>query len=249
MKTIVVANNKGGVGKTTTVQNMGGGLAVLGYRVLLIDLDPQSNLTACFMPLTKVGKSIYDSFTNKEPLSINKINENISLVPSSREMGSVDRIIIDRPRREDILNKLLKPIENDFDYCIIDTPPSLGIVTLNALVAGNTVIIPMEAEYFAYEGIKNLKDLIDEVKEEINPNLTIGGVFFTNMKPKLKLAKAMSKLVEQKFGTEICKCVIRENVSLAECQPNRKDIFNYDPESNGAKDYKALLNEVLKRIN
>ena len=244
MKIFAIANHKGGVGKTTSAQNIAAYLGLTGKKVLLIDLDSQANLTQCFGK-HKEKKTIYDSISDGEPLNIVKINENLSIVPANNLMAGVDREIQDRILREYILKDLIKPVENDFDYCILDCPPSLGIITVNALASADYVLIPMEAEVLAYNGIKSLKEMIDQIKVRVNTNLIIKGVFFTNMKPKLRLSKAMSKLVNEKFKNELCKNSIRTNVSLAECQISGKHIFEYDPESQGAQDYKALVDEIL----
>ena len=250
MEVIVIANNKGGVGKTTSAQNLAAGLVQLKKRVLLVDVDPQANLTGCYVKLKDDQKTVFESFTDGDPLKdvIIKINDYLSLVPSSWEMGGIEKYLPEL-RKEDILNNLLKPQYSNFDYCIIDTPPSLNIITVNALVAGSRVLIPMEAAKFAYDGIKKLKELIDLIKSRVNPNLAIGGVFFCGIKPKLRLSKAMTKLVETKFSNEFCETMIRENIALAECQSTGQDIFEYAPESVGAQDYKNLLTEVLNRMN
>lgn len=248
MRKIVVVNNKGGIGKTTSVQNIGAYLALKGFKTLLIDLDPQTNLTECFACFNE-ELSIYDSFSKNTPLNVVKVKENLFLVPSSLELQGIEREISDKMRREEILNKLIKPIINDYDYCVMDCPPALGLVTINALAAADDVIIPMEAEYLAYRGIETIRDMIKEVKEEINPGLNILGVFFTQYKPSLMLSKEIKKEVSKTFGAALFESTIRVNISLAECQSNGKDIFAYAPESNGASDYQALVEEILKRLN
>lgn len=248
MKKIATVNNKGGIGKTTSVQNIGADLAQRGYRVLLIDLDPQTNLTESFACFTD-GPNMYHSFSKNAPLNVINIKKNLSLVPSSLELQGIELEISNRIRREDILNRLIKPLEDQFDYCIMDCPPALGLLTVNALVAADSVIIPMEAEYLAYRGLETIKDMVDNIKEEINPALKIGGVFFTKLKPNLSLTKAIKEEVKKTFGATLCDNSIRVNVALSECQSNGQDIFSYAPESNGAKDYKNLVKELLKRVN
>jgi chromosome partitioning protein len=248
MKKIVVVNNKGGIGKTTSVQNISACLALKGKRTLMLDLDPQTNLSESFGQFNQ-QPNIYHSFSKGEPLNIISIKENLSLVPSSIDFAGIELEIANRIRRENILAKLLAPLEDQFDYCVMDCPPSLGNITLNALSAGDYVIIPMEAEYLAYRGLDTIKNLIADVKREINSNLNICGLFFTKLKPTLSLTKAIKDEVSKTFGESLLESSIRVNIALAESQSNGQDIFAYDSTSNGAKDYKKLVEEILKRLN
>jgi chromosome partitioning protein len=249
MKRIVVANNKGGIGKTTSVQNISSYLAMKGYKVLMLDLDPQTNLTDCF-GVFESKKTIYDSFSKNIPLPVIKIRENLFLVPSSLDFAGIEPEILAKLQREYILAKLLEPLENQYDYCVMDCPPSLGLITVNALTAGDAVLIPLEAEYLAYRGIDTIMDLIGSIKETINGKLYIAGVFFTKYNPRRSLTTSIKAEVEKHCGKTILNSVVRVNVALAECQSNGQDIFTYDKESNGAKDYQALVEEILsKHIN
>jgi chromosome partitioning protein len=248
MKKIVLVNNKGGIGKTTSSQNIGAYLALQGFKVLMMDLDPQTNLTDCFACFNP-ERTIYHSFSKNEPLPVVEIKKNLSLVPSSFDFAGIEVEISNKMRRENILSKLLVPLEDQFDYCIMDCPPSLGLITINALTAGDHVLIPMEAEYLSFRGIETVKGMINNVKEEINPGLNIAGVFFTKLKPALSLSKAIREEVAKNFGEILCDTAIRVNIALAEAQSNGKDIFEYDPTSNGAQDYSQLVKEILKRVN
>jgi chromosome partitioning protein len=245
MKIIAIVNHKGGVGKTTSVINVSAGLARKGKKVLAIDADPQTNLTES-LGILNPEKSINDSFIKGEPLPIVQVKKNLWVVPSSLEFATADLVIAGQMAREIILKELIEGVGNGYDYCIIDCPPSLGLVTLNALVAADEVYIPMEAEFLAFRGIDSIVGIIGKVKKHYNPKLEIKGVFFTQFNEKRVLTKEIKKLIGETFGNTMMKTQIRVNVALAESQSAGKDIFEYDPESNGAKDYGKLVNEILK---
>jgi chromosome partitioning protein len=254
MKKIALVNHKGGVAKTTSAQNIGASLALQGYSVLMIDLDPQMNLSLGFGIFTENTdiKTINDSFSDGVPLSPIKIKDytNLFIVPSTLDFASIESQLTIKQvlAKERILTKLLKPLEDKFDFCIMDCPPSLGLITINALTATNYVVIPMDAEYFAYTGLKTIRDMIADVKEELNPTLSIAGVFFTRLKPKLNLSQAIREQVEGLLGNALLKSCISVNVALAECQSSGQDIFAYDPKSKGAEDYRKLSQELLKTL-
>ncbi|MHC1705763.1 MAG: ParA family protein [Tenuifilaceae bacterium] len=245
MKIIAIVNHKGGVGKTTSTINISAGLARKGKKVLAIDADPQTNLTES-LGILNPEKSINDSFIKGEPLPIVQVKKNLWVVPSSLEFATVDLVIAGQMAREIILKELIEGVGNGYDYCIIDCPPSLGLVTLNALVAADEVYIPMEAEFLAFRGIDSIVGIIAKVKKHYNPKLEIKGVFFTQFNEKRVLTKEIKKLIGETFGNTMMKTQIRVNVALAESQSAGKDIFEYDPESNGANDYGKLVNEILK---
>ena len=245
MKKIVIANHKGGVGKTTSSINISAGLAKKGKNVLIIDTDPQSNLTESFGVFDPV-KDLYLSFSKGEPLPIINVKKNLSIVPNSLNFSGIELEIAGRMPREIILKELMTGLDKTFDYCIIDCPPSLGLITLNALVAADEVYIPMEAEFLAYRGIDSIVGIINLVKKHFNPGLTIKGVFFTKYNEQRVLTKEIKNQIKGYFGDNLMKTVIRVNVALAEAQSSGKDIFEYDPKSNGAKDYMSLVNEIIK---
>ncbi|MBK7131271.1 MAG: ParA family protein [Bacteroidales bacterium] len=245
MKKIVIANHKGGVGKTTSSINISAGLAKKGKNVLIIDTDPQSNLTESFGIFDPV-KDLYLSFSKGEPLPIIKIKKNLSIVPNSLNFSGIELEIAGRMPREIILKELMAGLDKTYDYCIIDCPPSLGLITLNALVAADEVYIPMEAEFLAYRGIDSIVGIINLVKKHFNPGLMIKGVFFTKFNEQRVLTKEIKNQIKGYFGDNLMKTAIRVNVALAEAQSSGKDIFEYDPNSNGAKDYMSLVNEISK---
>jgi chromosome partitioning protein len=246
MKKIVIANHKGGVGKTTSSINISAGLAKKGKNVLIIDADPQSNLTESFGIFDPV-KDLYLSFSKGEPLPIINVKKNLSIVPNSLNFSGIELEIAGRMPREIILKELMAGLDKTFDYCIIDCPPSLGLITLNALVAADEVYIPMEAEFLAYRGIDSIVGIINLVKKHFNPGLMIKGVFFTKYNEQRVLTKEIKTQIKGYFGDNLMKTAIRVNVALAEAQSSGKDIFEYDPKSNGAKDYMSLVNEIIKR--
>jgi chromosome partitioning protein len=246
MKKIVIANHKGGVGKTTSSINISAGLAKKGKNVLIIDADPQSNLTESFGIFDPV-KDLYLSFSKGEPLPIINVKKNLSIVPNSLNFSGIELEIAGRMPREIILKELMAGLDKTFNYCIIDCPPSLGLITLNALVAADEVYIPMEAEFLAYRGIDSIVGIINLVKKHFNPGLMIKGVFFTKYNEQRVLTKEIKNQIKGYFGDNLMKTAIRVNVALAEAQSSGKDIFEYDPKSNGAKDYMSLVNEIIKR--
>ena len=245
MKKIVIANHKGGVGKTTSSINISAGIAKKGKNVLIIDTDPQSNLTESFGIFDPV-KDLYLSFSKGEPLPIINVKKNLSIVPNSLNFSGIELEIAGRMPREIILKELMAGLDKTYDYCIIDCPPSLGLITLNALVAADEVYIPMEAEFLAYRGIDSIVGIINLVKKHFNPGLMIKGVFFTKYNEQRVLTKEIKNQIKGYFGDNLMKTAIRVNVALAEAQSSGKDIFEYDPNSNGAKDYMSLVNEIIK---
>jgi chromosome partitioning protein len=245
MKKIVIVNHKGGVGKTTSSINISAGLAKKGKKVIIIDADPQANLTESFGVFDPV-KDLYLSFSKGEPLPIINVKKNLSIVPNSLNFSGIELEIAGRMPREIILKELMAGLDKTYDYCIIDCPPSLGLITLNALVATDEVYIPMEAEFLAYRGIDSIVGIINLVKKHFNPGLMIKGVFFTKYNEQRVLTKEIKNQIKGYFGDNLMKTVIRVNVELAEAQSSGKDIFEYDSDSNGAKDYMSLVNEISK---
>lgn len=244
-RVISIANNKGGVGKTTSVQNIGAALNKLGYSVLLIDLDPQANLTEAFGH-AQVEQSIYDALKGAENLPAVKIGEEFYLIPSNLDLSVAEIEFSTRTARENILQRsIVDKVKNDFDYILIDCPPSLGLLTINALVASDEIIIPIDAEFFAMKGIDKFLYIVDDIrKSKLNADLKVLGVFVT-MYENVVLKRDVIATIKDSFNQNVFNTKVRKNIALAEAQASGEDIFRYDAKSNGAKDYLALTKEVF----
>ncbi len=248
MQTISIMNHKGGTGKTTSSINIGAGLARKGHKVLLLDIDSQANLTEG-LGIADPELSVYDSIRENKNLPIINIGENLDLVPSSIDLLGAEMEIVSKIGREQIINKLLNPIRPNYDYIIIDCPPSVGLLTVNAMVASDTILLPLQGEYFAYKGVDRLLGIVQEVKENLNEKLEIGGVFITQINPNRILTKTIVEKLTEDLKEKVFETKIRINVALAEAQLQGQTIFDYAPESNGAKDYEMLVEEILSKLN
>ena len=249
MKVISVVNHKGGVGKTTSVANIGAYFASKGYKTLLVDIDSQCNLTQHF-GFYSPAKSIYNAFIDKDngKLPVMQINDKLFLVPSSREFEKMNIELVGRLAWEQVLKGLLSQLDSLFDYCLIDCPPSLGLITQNALIASRYAVIPVEAEFFSFQGIQSIVGALSEVKR-VGHNLDIAGVFMTKYDKRKVISKTIQGNVEGFFDKILIDTPVRDNISLSEAQADGKDIFSYAPSSFGAKDYAKISDELLKRLN
>lgn len=248
VKIIALSNHKGGVGKSCSTANIGAALSRSKKKVLLIDLDAQANLSLSF-GIKDVKKGIYEALAGKVFLKdvIVKINNGLDLIPSSLDLCGAESELNAESGRELILKELLEPIKKNYDYILIDCPPSLGLLTLNAMTAADEVYIPLQAQFFALQGVSKLTEVINKIRKRLNPKLKIGGVFLTQYDKRKILNRDTGKAIEKFFKTQVFKTKIRDNVSLAECPASAKSIFNYAPKSTGALDYLALTKEILKR--
>jgi len=245
--TISILNHKGGVGKTTTAVNLAAALQLKGKRVLVIDLDGQANLTESLGLSIEEEKTIYGAMKGEYPLPLVETNTGLTLVPSCLDLSAAESELINEPGREMILKQLIhKNTETSkFDYIIIDCPPSLGLLTLNALTASNKLIIPVQAEFLAMRGMAKITNVIGIVQERLNPNLDIAGIVITQYDQRKTLNRSVSDLIKDSFCDKIFQTVIRDNVALAEAPINGQSIFEYNNKANGAKDYMSLAEEVL----
>ncbi len=245
--TIAISNHKGGVGKTTTVVNLAAGLAKLGRKVLAVDLDPQANLTFSF-GVSKVEESIYDALKGKiETLPVLNIQENLYLVPSSLDLAGAEMELNAEAGREYILKEILDPIKDSYDYVLIDCPPSLGLLTINAFTAADEVIIPIQSHFLAIKGLTKILEVINKVRRRLNPNVQITGVIITLYDRRKILHRDIEDTIKTYFQDKVYHTKIRENISLAEAPAKGADIFSYSSGSKGAKDYYNLTLEFLAR--
>ena len=248
-KIISIANQKGGVGKTTTAINVSSLLAAAEKKSLLVDIDPQSN-SSSGLSITNQNPSIYEVLIGTENISdviIESYMPYLDLLPSNINLVGSEIEMVDMEGRERLLKNVLNEIINKYDYIIIDCPPSLGLLTLNALTASHSVLIPVQCEYFALEGLGQLLNTINIVKKHYNPGLTIEGVLLTMFDTRLRLSHQVAEEVRKYFGEKVYKTVINRNVRIAESPSYGKPIILYDAISTGAKNYMALASELLER--
>lgn len=245
-KVISFANHKGGVGKTTTTLNVGAALATLKKKVLLIDLDAQANLTTSLLSdEPEAEQSIYYSLIgNSKTLPIVETSKNLSLVPSSSEMASIELEIASKMDREYILKELLEPHLGNYDYILLDCPPSFGLITLNALVSSTDLYVPLTAETLPTRGLKKLSEVLEMVKKRANPGLELSGVVITRYE-KNNLSLTMEEVIRDNFKSKVFNTRIRKNIVVAESPLMQQSVIEYAPNSNGAKDYLALAKEIL----
>lgn len=243
-KIIAFANHKGGVGKTTTTVNVGSILASRGKKVLVIDMDGQANLTGSLLD-KDCDKSIYYAVTKKQPdLPIVNVKENLDLVPSSLELCMAELEIATAINRERILSRLIEPIKKDYDYILIDCPPTLTLLTLNALAASNEIVIPLVAEVLPFKGLKTINDFIGIVRIELNPAAHLTGVLVTRWE-STKLSRQIEEGLREQLGNLIFQTKIRKNIRAAEAPLQSQSIAEYDPKSKAAQDYNAFVDELL----
>ena len=249
-RTVSLANQKGGVGKTTTAINLGASLAACERRVLLVDLDPQANATSGVGLPKNDEKSIYNVLMDEVPVSeIIRSTEipTFFVAPSSVELVGAEVELGGADEREFRLKKALRALDGQFDYILIDSPPSLGLLTINGLAAADSILVPMQCEYFAIEGVAQLLNTIERVRDSLNPSLEIEGIALTMYDERMNLARQVAEEVRNHFGDKVYKSVIPRNVRLGEAPSFGKPIILYDIRSRGSEAYVALAKEFIRR--
>lgn len=247
---ITIANQKGGVGKTTTAINLSAALSMLGNRTLLIDMDPQANSTVSFLDNSNIKYSTFD-FLENNSLTFNEVVqtcnvENLSIIPADISIAKLEAKLIGEIDSHFRLKDKIDAIKHHFDYIIIDTPPTLGLITINTFVAATDLIIPIQPSYFALEGTDDLLETFEKIRLRSNPELSILGVLITMYDKRIIIAQDSLNHISNTFGSNVFKTIISKNVRLEESPAYKESIFTFSPNSKGAKEYMNLAKEVVK---
>ena len=248
---IAIANQKGGVGKTTTAINVSAGLAMKGYSTLLVDLDPQANATISFTDPHSLEFSMFDALTDKIPISeiiVKTDIEYLHVAPAKISLAKLERELLGELEGHYRLKDKIASVKDMYDFIVIDTPPTLGIITLNALVAADYILIPIQSSYFALEGTDDLLETIEKVKVRSNPNLKILGVLITLHDKRTSLGRDAVEQIKKVFGNKVFKTIITKSVRLEESPAYKESIFTFAPSSTSAKEYGSLTEEIIKNV-
>jgi chromosome partitioning protein len=251
-KIIAIANQKGGVGKTTTAVNLSGCLGVLEYKTLLVDADPQANATSGVGITSKDINSVYDCLVNDLPardVIVSTSNPNLDIMPAHIDLVGAELELINVPEREFLLKKSLQRVQDDYDFIIIDCSPSLGLITVNALTAANSVMIPVQCEFYALEGLGKLLNTIKIVQNRLNPDLEIEGILLTMYDTRLRLSNQVVEEVKTHFQDLVFDTIIHRNTKLGEAPSYGETIIMHDASSKGSVNYLNFAREILQRNN
>ena len=250
---IAITNQKGGVGKTTTAINLAAAIASKGHKTLLVDLDPQANSSMAFVEVLDLQTSIYEALTENDihlpdVIHPTEHSDNLFVAPSTIALAKIEAKLIGELDSYYRLKDELDSVRDRFDYVIIDTPPTLGVITVNALVAATHVLIPIQASYFAMRGTDDLLETVDKIKVRANPELQILGAVMTLFDKRTVLAREIKDQVANLFGEKVFETVISKSVRLEESPAHQESIFSYAPDSSGAYEYYALSEEIMQRV-
>ena len=250
-RTIAMINNKGGVGKTTSCLNIGVALSLLNKKVLLVDIDPQGNLTDAFININQLQYTIKDllegTITDINQVIKRQVKRNIDILPSNNLLNGTEEKLLNKMSRETILKRILEPIKNNYDYVLIDCPPSLNLLVLNSLTASSEAIIPIATEYHALTGTNTILQTIQQVKALLNSELRLSGVFVTKYDERTNNDREIAEAIQNNFKSLCYKTIIRTNVKIKDATNVHKSVIDLDPQSNGAMDYMSLAKEIVNQ--